>query len=41
MARTFGRGGALVVAGVAVVLLLIWQVRKHAAERQTKAGPQD
>ncbi|MFI2565278.1 DedA family protein [Paenarthrobacter sp. NPDC018779] len=41
VARTFGRGAALVVAGIAVVLLLIWQVRKHRAEGKSKAGPQD
>lgn len=39
VARTFGRGAALVVAGVAVVILIIWQVRKHRAEGGQKAAP--
>ncbi|WP_347109217.1 DedA family protein [Paenarthrobacter sp. S56] len=41
VARTFGRGAALVVAGIAVVLLLAWQIRKHRAERRQEAKPHD
>ncbi|MCA4134575.1 DedA family protein [Arthrobacter sp. M4] len=32
LARTVGRGAAVAVAAVAVVLLAIWQVRKHRRE---------
>ncbi|MFF1828978.1 DedA family protein [Paenarthrobacter sp. NPDC058040] len=41
VARIFGRGAALVVAGIAVVILIIWQVRKHRAEGKPKAAPRE
>jgi hypothetical protein len=31
--KTFGRTAAFVVAGIVVVALVVWQVRKHLAER--------
>ena len=30
--KTMGRVGALVIAGIVVVLLVVWQVRKHRSE---------
>lgn len=41
VARIFGRGAALVVAGIAVVILVVWQVRKHRAEGRPKAVPRE
>ncbi|HKU29995.1 MAG TPA: DedA family protein [Arthrobacter sp.] len=41
VARVFGRGAALVVAGIAVVILIVWQVRKHRAEGKPKAAPRE
>ncbi|MGN6687537.1 MAG: DedA family protein, partial [Actinomycetales bacterium] len=35
--KTFGRDAAFAVAGVAVVALVIWRVRKHLAERRSDA----
>lgn len=32
--RTLGRGGALVVLGLALVVLVVWRVRRHRAERR-------
>ena len=31
--KTFGRTAALIVAGIAVVAIIVWRVRKHRAER--------
>jgi membrane-associated protein len=36
--KTLGRGTALVVLAVVVVALIVWQVRRHRAERDAEAG---
>lgn len=37
LARTVGRGSALVVAAVVVVIVVVWQVRKHRAAARPPA----
>lgn len=37
LARTVGRGAALVVAAVVVVILVVWQIRKHRAAAKPTA----
>jgi len=38
--KIFGRDAAFIVAGIAVLALVVWRVRKHGAERHsgTRSG---
>jgi membrane-associated protein len=36
--KTFGRTAAIIVAGIAVVAIVVWQVRKHLAERRSSSS---
>jgi len=36
---TLGRDAALVVAGIALIALLVWQIRKHRAETVHEMPP--
>jgi membrane-associated protein len=35
--KTFGRDAAFAVAGIAVLALVVWRIRKHRADRRADA----
>jgi len=38
---SLGRGAALAVLGIALVALLVWQIRRHRAETTDETTPTD